>query len=153
MADHDPLDLFRASLAASSPPTLLTAASEPSPTFPLAAYISFPQPSGAEPVNVAKDATTRYTARAETRTEFYTIGAIWLAWAERDSGVREYLAKGQASGVGYVAIADRRAVIEYLQGGDPGARLLRQGEEGQLLRVGNEVGLNSSERRRSLGSR
>ncbi|RXK34873.1 parafibromin [Tremella mesenterica] len=129
MTSHDPLDLFRASLTSSTTPVLLTSVSEPSPTIPLAAYISFPQPSG-EPINIPKDAPTRYTARADTRTEFYNIGQIWLAWTERESGVREYLAKGQASGVGYVGIADRRAVVEYLQGGDGGNRIIKVGDEG-----------------------
>lgn len=49
---------------------------------------------------------------------------------ERESGVREYLIKGQAAGVGYVSVADRRGVVEYLSGEGEGAgRVMRRGED------------------------
>ncbi|CAD6568176.1 MAG: accessory factor associated with RNA polymerase II [Tremellales sp. Tagirdzhanova-0007] len=129
---HDSLDLFRASISSFSPPVLLSAASEPSPTLPLAAYISFPQ-SSSSPINIPKDAPTRYTSKAESRDEFYNLGQLWLAWMERESGVREYLIKGQAAGVGYVSVADRRGVVEYLSGEGEGAgRVMRRGEDAAI---------------------
>jgi parafibromin len=121
MTTHDALELFRISLSSSISPILLTAASEPASTLPEAAYISFPlsQPHGT--VNLAKDASTRYTSKSDSKDEFYNVGQLWLAWSERESGVREYLVKGQQGGLGYVGIADRRGVVEYLMsGGEPG---------------------------------
>lgn len=127
MADHDSLDVFRTAITTSLPPVLLTAASEPSPTLPLAAYISFPQ-SSSSPINIPKDTPTRYTSRSESRDEFYSIGQLWLAWAERESNVRDYLVKGQAGGVGLVSITDRKGVVEYLSGdGDGGGRVVAKG--------------------------
>ena len=132
MSAHDPLDLFRQSISTALPPVLLTAASEPSPTLSLAAYISFPQSSSA-PINIPKDAPTRYTAKAGSGDEFYNLGQVWLAYTERESGVREYLIKGQAGGVGYVSVADRRGVVEFLVGENDGAgRVLAKGaDEGE----------------------
>jgi len=129
MSDQDPLDLFRSSVTSSNPPILLTAASEPSPTLPLAAYVSFTQPSSS-PINIAKEAPTRFTSKADVKDEFYTVGQLWLAWTERESGVREYLIKGQAGGLGYVSVADRRGVVEFLTGeGDGGGRVVSKGED------------------------
>jgi len=125
----DPLELFRSSLSTSNLPILLTAASEPSPTLPLAAYISFPQPDSS-PINIPKETPTRYTSKAESRDEFYNVGQLWLAWTERESGVREYLIKGQAAGVGYVSVADRRGAVESLTGeGDGGGRVVGKDED------------------------
>lgn len=130
MTTHDPLDLFRLALSSSAPPVLLTAASEPAQTLAEAAYISFPlaQPHGT--VNIAKDASTRYTSKADSKNEFFTVGQLWLAWSERDSGVREYFSKVQQEGVGYVGVADRRGVVEYLMGeGDGGGRVVPKGDQ------------------------
>ncbi|KAK1923701.1 RNA pol II accessory factor, Cdc73 family-domain-containing protein [Papiliotrema laurentii] len=111
---HDPIDLLRQSISSSLPSVLLTAASEPTDTLSLAAYISFPQPTG-EPINLTKETPTRYTSKAGSTNEFYNVAQLWLAWTERESGVRDYLVKGQAGGVGYVSVADRRGVVEFLQ--------------------------------------
>ncbi len=55
---------------------------------------------------------------------------MWLAWTERELGVRDYLIKGQAAGVGYVSVADRREVVEYLNGEVDGAgRVVGKGED------------------------
>ena len=122
MTSMDPLDLFRQAITASTPPTLLDAASEPAESLQLASYISFPTEP---PTNITKETATRYTSKADTKDEFYNIGQLWLAWTEKDAGVRDYLMKGQAGGVGYVGIADRRGVVEYLQGeSDGGARIV-----------------------------
>jgi parafibromin len=133
MAAMDPLDLFRQAIAASTPPTLLTAASEPAETLQLAAYISFSTTT--PPTNITKETPTRYTSKADSKDEFYNIGQLWLAWTEKDAGVRDYLMKGQAGGVGYVGIADRRGVIEYLQGdSDGGSRIASSTKpEGKLV--------------------
>ncbi|OWT39442.1 parafibromin [Cryptococcus neoformans Bt1] len=129
MASHDPLDLLKASLQSSTPPQLLTAASEPAPTLALAAYLSFA--STANPINLPKDTPTRYTSKPGSTSEFYNIGQLYLAWIEKDSGVRDYLIKGQAGGVGYVAITDRRPAVDYLLGkGDGEGRIVAKGEEG-----------------------
>jgi hypothetical protein len=118
----DPLDLFRQAISASTPPTLLDAASEPAEALQLATYISFPTEP---PTNITKETATRYTSKADSKDEFYNIGQLWLAWTEKDAGVRDYLMKGQAGGVGYVGIADRRGVVEFLQGeSDGGARIV-----------------------------
>ena len=111
---HDPIDLLRQSISNSQSSILLTAASEPTDTLSLAAYISFPQPS-ADAINITKETPTRYTSKAGANNEFYNVAQLWLAWTEKDSNVREYLAKGQAGGVGYVSVADRRGVVEFLQ--------------------------------------
>ncbi|ORY34845.1 RNA pol II accessory factor, Cdc73 family-domain-containing protein [Naematelia encephala] len=131
MTSQDPLDLFRACLSSSNPPTLLTAALEPAPTLPLASYISFPGTAEtSEAINIPKDTPTRYTSKTGVSDDFYTLGQIWLAWSERESGVRDYLVKGQQAGVGYVSVADRRGVVEYLLGeGDGGGRVRSIGEE------------------------
>ena len=122
MTSTDPLDLFRQAIAASAPPTLLNAASESAESLQLASYISFPNTE--PPTNITKETPTRYTSKADSKDEFYNIGQLWLAWTEKDAGVRDYLMKGQAGGVGYVGIADRRGVVEYLQGeSDGGARI------------------------------
>jgi parafibromin len=127
----DPLDLLRQSVLSSLPPVLLSAASDPAPTLPLATYISFPQPSGSA-LNVPKDAPTRYTSKVGSLDEFYNVGQLWLAWTERETGVREYLMKGQATGVGYVGIADRKGVVDYLKGESEGT--------GRVLMVGAQAG-------------
>ena len=139
MTSMDPLDLFRQVIAASTPPTLLDAASEAAESLQLAAYISFPTEP---PTNITKETPTRYTSKADSKDEFYNIGQLWLAWTEKDAGVRDYLMKGQAGGVGYVGIADRRGVVEYLQGdSDGGARIVSsttaEGELSLLLEVEN----------------
>jgi parafibromin len=122
MSSADPLDLFRKSVAADKPAILLTAASEPCDTLQLAAYVSFPLTSPA--TNFTKDTSTRYTSKADSKDDFYNIGQIWLAWTERDAGVRDYLMKGQQGEIGYVGIADRRGVVEYLRGeSDGGGRI------------------------------
>lgn len=129
MTLHDPLDLLKTSLQSSNPPQLLTAASEPAPTLALAAYLSFT--SIANPINLPKDTPTRYTSKPGSTSEFYNIGQLYLAWVEKDSGVRDYLIKGQAGGVGYVAITDRRPAVDYLLGkGDGEGRIVAKGEEG-----------------------
>ncbi|KAI9633056.1 RNA pol II accessory factor, Cdc73 family-domain-containing protein [Dioszegia hungarica] len=122
MSSPDPLELLLKSIAASEPIVLLTAASEPTQSLPSATYISFLDPSAPDsPILIAKDAPTRYTSRSDSRTDLYTVGQLWLAWTERETGVREYLMKGQeAGGGGYVGIADRRAVIDYLEGKSEG---------------------------------
>jgi parafibromin len=125
MSGPDPLDLLLKSISNTSPPTLLTAASEPTDSLFAATYISFTDPSSSSPILIPKDASTRYTSRSESRTDSYTIGQLWLAWSERETGVREYLMKGQeeggAAGGGYVGIADRRGVVDYLEGRGNGA--------------------------------
>ncbi|KAK8849549.1 hypothetical protein IAR55_004884 [Kwoniella newhampshirensis] len=129
---HDPLDLLRRCIQSSSPPTLLTASSDPlpsgEPSLSEAAYLSFPaleSSADGRPINLPKDTPTRYTSKPLTSTgevvEYYNIGQLWLAWHERDSGVRDYLIKGQAGGLGYVAITDRRGVVEYLTGENDGS--------------------------------
>lgn len=125
---HDPLELFRAALSSASPPTLLNAASEPASSLSSAAYISFPQ-SGADLINLVPSTSTRYTSKPGQRTEFYTLAQIYLAWSEREAGVREYLEKGQAEGAGYVSVADRRGVVDFLEGrNDATERVVKAGE-------------------------
>ncbi|ORX33232.1 RNA pol II accessory factor, Cdc73 family-domain-containing protein [Kockovaella imperatae] len=131
---HDALQLFRSALASSLPPTLLTAASEPAPSLRLAAYISFAQ-STSEPINLVKDYATRY-AKSDTKDGFYTAAQIYLAWSERASAVRDYLIKGQAEGVGYVSVTDRRFVLDYLNGGND--------EQGRVVPLSNDAGPGSS---------
>ena len=146
---HDSIDLLRSSISTSSPSVLLTAALEPSPSLSLASYISFPQPSPAAPINLTKDTPTRYTSKVASTDEFYTLAHLWLAWTEKDRGVRDYLVKGQAEGVGYVSVADRRGVVEFLQGDNNGTgRVLGKGQDkGELIEVktsslvNNEYGL------------
>ncbi|WOO77591.1 Cell division control protein 73 [Vanrija pseudolonga] len=130
MASTDPLDLLRQSIATPSlAAALLTDAGAPADALPDASSFSFPQPDGKDAVIVPKDAPTRY-ARTDARDDFYSVGQLWLAWTERDTGVREYLMKGQAAGVGYVAITDRRGVVDFLQGSsDGGVRVLGKGED------------------------
>jgi parafibromin len=86
---------------------------------------------------LTKETPTRYTSKADSKDDFYTVGQIWLAWTEKDAGVRDYLMKGQAGGIGYVGIADRRGVVEYLQGeSDGGSRIASStNAEGQLTRL------------------
>ncbi|WWC95492.1 hypothetical protein V866_002356 [Kwoniella sp. B9012] len=118
----DPLDLLRQSIISSLPPTLLTSSSSGASTLAEASFLSFPPvpPLTDSPTSIAKDASTRYTSKAGSKDEFYNIGQLWLAWNERESGVRDYLMKGQAGGVGYVTITDRRGVVEYLTGESEG---------------------------------
>jgi parafibromin len=136
MATLDPLDLFRQSIRLSLPPLLLTTSSDPAPTLPLSTYISFPQPDNAAAISILKSTPTRYTSKPASdgvaSDEFYTLGQIWLAWTERESGVREYLMKGQTGGMGFVTMTDRRGVIEYLQGENEGG--------GRVVPVGGEIG-------------
>lgn len=132
---HDPIDLFKQSISTASIPTLLTAAQEPADTLALASYISFSQPSG-ESINLTKDTPTRYTSKVGSSTEFYNVAQLWLAWTEKSSSVRDYLVKGQQGGVGYVSVADRRGVVEFLQGENDGSgRVIRKGQDGELMRV------------------
>lgn len=119
MAEVDALDLFRRSVIESKTPELLTAASEACDTLQLAAYISFTVTT--PPTNLTKGTPTRYTSKADTKDDFYSVGQLWLAWTERDAGVRDYLVKGQQGEIGYVNIADRRGVVEYLKGDSDGA--------------------------------
>ena len=126
---HDLLELLRASIASSTLPTLVTAASEPAPTLGEAAYIRFDSASG--PIDIPKDAPSNYLSQVGA-SETYLLGQLWLAYVERDSGVVDYLQKGQASGVGNVPITDRREVVEYLMGqSDGGDRIVRDEGQGQ----------------------
>ena len=135
MSTADPLDLFRQSVAADKPPVLLTAASEPCDTLQLAAYVSFPLTS--PPTNFTKDTSTRYTSKADSKDDFYNVGQLWLAWTERDAGVRDYLMKGQQGEIGYVGIADRRGVVEYLRGESDGSGRIASSTkpQGELMRL------------------
>ncbi|GFZ50052.1 hypothetical protein JCM24511_07805 [Saitozyma sp. JCM 24511] len=136
----DPLLLLRQSISLSLPAELLTASSDPSPSLALATHLSFPQPSG-DPISIPKDAPTRYTSKPDSRDEFYTLGQVWLAWTERDTGVREYLMRGQAGGVGYVGIADRKGVVDYLKGESEGecGRDRERGRAGANARASYEA--------------
>ncbi|WWC92935.1 uncharacterized protein L201_007898 [Kwoniella dendrophila CBS 6074] len=128
----DPLDLLRQSIISSLPPTLLTSSSSSATTLSEASFLSFPPvpPLTESPTNIAKDTLTRYTSKVGSKDEFYNIGQLWLAWSERESGVRDYLMKGQAGGIGYVTITDRRGVIDYLTGENDGSgRILAKGEQ------------------------
>ncbi|WVR08183.1 hypothetical protein IAU60_005229 [Kwoniella sp. DSM 27419] len=128
----DALDLLRQAVKSDTPITLLNSASEPATSLADAAFLSFPPVASVtdSATSIPKDASTRYTAKAGSRDESYSIGQLWLAWAEKDSGVRDYLMKGQAGGVGYVAITDRRGVVEYLAGENEGVgRVLAKGEQ------------------------
>lgn len=126
----DPLDLLRASISENRPAVLLSDGGAPADSITTAASLSFPQASG-DAITIPKDAATRY-ARTDAREDFYNVGQLWLAWTEREAGVRDYLQKGQAAGVGYVAITDRRGVIDFLQGvTDGGVRVLGAGEDGK----------------------
>ncbi|WVF68538.1 hypothetical protein IAT40_003306 [Kwoniella sp. CBS 6097] len=134
----DPLDLLRQSILSSTPPTLLTESSSPASTLAEASFLSFePTPPLTDsPISIPKDVPTRYTSKAGSRDEFYLIGQLWLAWSERESGVRDYLMKGQAGSIGYVAITDRRGVVEFLTGENKGAgRVLAKGDQGQAGQV------------------
>ncbi|WVW86789.1 hypothetical protein I302_108843 [Kwoniella bestiolae CBS 10118] len=138
-APPDPLDLLRQSIISSLPPTLLTSSSSAASTLAEASFLSFPPipPLTDSPTSIAKDTSTRYTSKAGSKDEFYNAGQLWLAWNERESGVRDYLIKGQAGGVGYVAITDRRGVVEYLTGESQGTgRVLGKDEKveaGQVI--------------------
>ncbi|WWC73546.1 uncharacterized protein I206_107518 [Kwoniella pini CBS 10737] len=128
----DPLQLLRQSIVSLILPTLLTSSSSPASSLGEASFISFPPvpPLTDSPTSIAKDTPTRYTSKAGTRDEFYNIGQLWLAWNERESGVRDYLMNGQAGGVGYVAITDRRGVVEFLTGeSEATGRVLKKGEQ------------------------
>lgn len=128
----DPLDLLRASISENRPAVLLGDGGAPADSITAATSLSFPQGSG-DAITIAKDAATRY-ARTDAREDFYNVGQLWLAWTEREAGVRDYLQKGQAAGVGYVAITDRRGVVDFLQGvTDGGVRVLGAGEDGKLV--------------------
>lgn len=157
MAAQDPLDLLRAAISSSLPITLLTAASEPAETLGTATYISIltttSSDAGAEPssgvVQFEKDAPTRYTSKSDTRTDFFTIGQLWLAWVERDSEVRQYLIKGQEAGGVYVGIADRKAVVDYLSGaGDGMGRVLSKddatGKQNRMILTDSATLIRSS---------
>lgn len=129
---HDPIDLLKQAISASQDPTLLTAAQEPADNLSLSAYISFAQPSG-DPINLTKETSTRYTSKPGSTTEYFNVAQLWLAWTERNSSVRDYLVKGQQGGVGYVSVADRKGVLEFLRGENDGSeRVIRKGQEGKL---------------------
>ncbi|GMK57580.1 hypothetical protein CspeluHIS016_0404140 [Cutaneotrichosporon spelunceum] len=118
----DPLALLRLSISDSRPAELLTASSEPTATLSEAASLRFPQSAG-EPVVVTKDAPTRY-ARSDARTEFYSVGQLWVVWEKRDASLKDFMQSFTALGVGNVPIADRRAVQAYLAGeSDGGVRV------------------------------
>lgn len=143
MSSADPLELFRQSVSESKDPVLLTAASEPCETLQLAAYVSFTVTS--PPTNVTKDTATRYTSKADSKDDFYNIGQLWLAWTERDAGVRDYLVKGQQGEIGYVGIADRRGVVEYLKGeSDASGRIASTTQPAGELQQAVSNGLGSS---------
>lgn len=116
---HDPLDVLRFAISAQLPISLLTAALEPTDSIKLATYISFPPaaaPGASDPVRLAKDAATRYTARADATSEFYTLAQLYLAWVGREDGVVDYMKRATEGGAGNVAIADRRVVVDILLG-------------------------------------
>lgn len=130
----DPLDLLRKSISDNLPAVLIGDGGAPADSITAATSLSFPQASG-EAVTIPKDAPTRY-ARSDAREDFYNVGQLWLAWTEREAGVRDYLQKGQAAGVGYVAITDRRGVVDFLQGStDGGVRVRGAGGDGKLNNI------------------
>lgn len=130
MAATDPLALLRKSIADNLPAVLLTSAGEQTTALTDAASLSFPQTTG-EPVVVPKEALTRY-ARSDARTEFYSVGQLWVVWEKRDASLKDFMQSGTQLGVGNVPIADRRAVQAYLAGeSDGGARVGGVGEGGE----------------------
>lgn len=127
----DPLDLLRKSISDNRPAVLLGEGGAPVDSIATATSLSFPQASG-DAITIPKEAATRY-ARTDAREDFYNVGQLWIAWTERETGVRDYLQKSQAAGVGNVAITDRRGVVDFLQGvTDGGVRVLGAGEDGKL---------------------
>lgn len=131
MSAADPLSLLRQSIADKRPAVLLTSSGEETTNLTDAASLSFPQASG-EPVVVPKDAQTRY-ARSDARTEFYSVGQLWVVWEKRDASLKDFMQSGTQLGVGNVPIADRRAVQAYLAGeSDGGARVSGDGGESDV---------------------
>lgn len=128
MSAADPLSLLRQSIADKVPAALLTADGQPTTTLTEAASLSFPQASG-EPVVVPKEASTRY-ARSDARTEFYSVGQLWVVWEKRDASLKDFMQSGTQLGVGNVPIADRRAVQAYLAGESDGGARVGGGELG-----------------------
>lgn len=145
VASADPLDLLRRAISTTTFPliTLLDSDRQATSSLSTAAFFSFPPSASASAsasvdappetplLLLPRDTPTRYTSRADTTTEFYTLAQLYLAYAERGAGVREYLSKGQEAGTGYVGIADRGAVVGYLEGGAEGGRVVRRGKEGE----------------------
>ena len=117
---HDPIDLLKASVSNNLPAVLLTAALDPAEATGVAAYISFPQPSG-EPINLTKDTPTRYTSKVGSTAELYNVGQLWFALTEKNTSHAEYLKISATRGVGHVSITDRRDVVGYLEGTNNGS--------------------------------
>jgi hypothetical protein len=138
MAAADPLTLLVDSLSDPSNEIRLLSASEET-VFELsqAVSISFPSPSGR--TSIPKTAPTRLhngpidlsnppKPPEESPSEYYDVGALLIAFLNKDKPVGDYIREASKQGVTLVGTVERRSVVEYLAGKNDG--------EGRVLPIG-----------------
>ncbi|SCZ97812.1 BZ3500_MvSof-1268-A1-R1_Chr3-3g06387 [Microbotryum saponariae] len=146
-SSSDPLSVLRSVLSSdpSSRITYLDASSSPTTSLSSATQLVLPS---SPPTTFSKAIPTRFTC-ASTTTTTYDLATLVFAWLSREQGVGEYLKNARDEQVGFVAITDRRIVLDYLAGkvggGEAGGRILKEGSGGQDVVVVAEEGKTSGE--------
>ena len=115
----DPLLTLQQAIKTKSPITYANG-SEPSSSLLSATHLVF-----SPTCSILKSSPTRYrkpglsasTEPVSSPQDFFSIEAIYLAWAFRDASGAEYIKQARENGlVGFVSVTERKSVVDWLVG-------------------------------------
>lgn len=132
--DSDPLHLLRSALI-NSPSSihLLDSSSQPVSNLSSAEYISLPSSSSSSnSILFPKSTPTRYTTASNISSvsgvSTYSLATLLFAYEQKNSTVTDYLKNARELNLEFIAITDRRLLIDYLSGkideNETGGRIL-----------------------------
>lgn len=116
----DPLLLLQRAIKAKSPITFTDTRSISVATLAAATYIKLQHGS------IPKTSPTRLrrpigsaTSPEDNPDDFFSICAVYLAWASKDASGAEYLRQARENGLGagsFVSVTERKSVVDWLEG-------------------------------------
>ena len=118
-ATTDPLLALRQAIKSRTPITYATD-SKPEELFSAASHIVL-----SSNATLSKTIPTRLRRPGLTSTDpssnpqdFFTLGAVYLAWKLRDASVADYMKQARENGlaVGFVSVTERKTVVDWLEG-------------------------------------
>ncbi|KAH7908366.1 hypothetical protein BJ138DRAFT_1103572 [Hygrophoropsis aurantiaca] len=145
----DPLLALRDATKSNTPITFVTSSDAPTESLANAAYILLGSSANGSEAKFSKSAPTRYSKLGAPH-EFYTLEALYLAWALRALHGAEYMKQTREAGVavGFVSVTERRGIVEWLEGQgaeDAGGRIAVIGVIGAQARGDEAKGENIAE--------
>lgn len=120
----DTLLALRRAIKSSAKITYTTKDSEPTPSLALASNIVL-----SPTVTLPKSTPTRLRKPGTSSTssvsvdpvkhpqDFFSLGAVYLAWLLRDASGAEYMKQARENGlaVGFVSVTERKSVVDWLE--------------------------------------